>query len=793
MESSTLQNMDTSLSVTLHNTKESSNTSPDESAMLYPEYKYFDTAINGWDHRNHVRSEFVTKPEMQDTGRTIFRFPEIYLDYFRVNRSVKGYRNSCFADFLPIDIDSTDLNAAFKDTTDFLHHLETQYDISLSQVFVWFSGAKGFHIEIPIGMLGEVDPSEKLPFHFKRMVESIWTDWNFDMSIYDINRLFRSENTINSKTGLYKIYLPNILEMDMKTILDLAKRPGPVFDTNLLYDVEVSERLAKEFESILNEPRSAKPAKRITRKPNWESLLQSIPDEGNRNNTAFEIARGMRMDNHSMDSVQENLKGWNKSLKSPLDELELKTVIKSVFSKPPSIRTMETSQDFYPRSDTGNAELFADVHKGITRFDHTRKKWFIYNDQYWVRDETEQIYHLAKVAARKLQELAIHVPFEEERKKALSWAIGSENLNRIKSALQIASSISPIAVKQSDWANNDYLIQFENGVYDLKTSEFRDGLPEDMNFQSTGYEYDAEAACPIWEEKLLEMMKGDSEMVSFLQRAIGYSLTGVTSEQCLFFLTGDGSNGKSVVLDTLLALLGGYANHSPFSTFEAKDNDKSNDLARLVGTRLVSSSESSQTRRLNEERIKAITGSDQITARFLYQEYFTYTPQFKIWLAVNSLPEIRGTDNGIWRRIKVIPFDVSFKGREDRFLTQKLRKELPGIMNWAIRGATEWMSTSLSEPKRVAMATDTYRSESDTVAAFLEEKIYNDPALKVSASVLFAKFREYCHNSGIYPMTQAMFGSQMRQLDYDKKKSGGTYWYIGITLQNPDDVAPPWE
>jgi len=240
----------------------------------------------------------------------------------------------------------------------------------------------------------------------------------------------------------------------------------------------------------------------------------------------------------------------------------------------------------------------------------------------------------------------------------------------------------------------------------------------------------------------------------------------------------------------LLSLLGTYAANSPFSTFEAKDYERSNDIARLVGARFVSSSESSQSRRLNEERIKAITGGDKITARFLYQEFFTYAPKFKIWFAVNALPEIRGTDNGIWRRIKVVPFDVSFKGREDYQLTDKLRNELPGIMNWAIRGAHMWMRNGLPEPPRVKDATNEYRSESDIVAAFIDEKAIRNPALNIKAGTLYKVFRDYCLQTGQHAMTSAMFGRQMRQLGYDKRKSNGTMQYEGIGFEDPYERAP---
>jgi len=716
--------------------------------LAYPEFKYRDTTTGGWDYRNNVKDGFITNPKMEDAGETVFRFPRSYLEQCVQTQSVTGYNGECYADFLPLDIDSKNLDFALKQLKDFLQYLEVEYEISPADLPVWFSGSKGFHIAIPTLMFGSVEPSVELPTYFKALVETSWGDWEFDMKIYDMNRLLRCENTINSKSNLYKIRIPNVLNMDLETIMKMAKEPGVVSDPEELYDVRVSERLANEFKAVQTNTSSSVDPGQISRKPDWESLIKTSVSRGSRNNTAFDIARGMKMDGLTKEAVVDNLNGWNTSLPEPMDNKEVESIIKSVFSKQRiDISPIESTIN-YKHSDYGNAELFVELHQNITRFDHTRKKWYLWNGQYYKMDETEQIYHIAKDTARKRQEIAMSVSFDEERKKDLKWAIGIENMSRFRNMLSIAEAFTPIAVTADAWESGDYLIQFENGVYDLERAKFRDGQSQDMNYQSTGFAYDPDANCPIWENAILEMMNGDTEMVNFLQHALGYSLTGLTTEQCLFILTGGGSNGKSVVLDTLLSLLGGYGSNSPFSTFEAKNNETSNDIARLFGTRLVSSSESSQSRRLDEERIKAITGSDKITARFLYQEFFTYTPKFKIWFAVNTLPEIRGTDNGIWRRIKVVPFDVSFQGREDRSLTQKLHHELPGIMNWAIQGAHQWMSHGLPIPSRVKDATDIYRSNSDIVAAFLDEKVSKDLVLKIKASVLYKVFREYCIQSG---------------------------------------------
>jgi putative DNA primase/helicase len=446
----------------------------------------------------------------------------------------------------------------------------------------------------------------------------------------------------------------------------------------------------------------------------------------------------------------------------------------------------------YPHTDSGNAELVVSMYFNKLKYDHDQQKYFIYNDQYWIMDNKETIIQYGKAAARMRQELSIYIENPNLSDAEFEFGVRSENLSKIRNAFKIARSDDRIAVETSNWSNNEYLVQFSNGLYDIEREVFRSGTPEDMIRQTVGYNYDSGAVCPVWDKALLEMMEGNLDLVQYIQTAVGYSLTEKTTEQCLFFLTGDGANGKSVFLNMLLLLLGGYALNTPFSVLEAKKrSSNSNDLARLVGARLITSSESSESGRLNEERVKGMTGGDSITARFLYKEHVTFIPGFKIWGAVNTLPEIHGTDNGIWRRIRVIPFNASFLGREDQHLGQKLHRELPGIMNWAIEGAHEWKRHGLIEPKIVVDATKTYRADSDIVGSFLDTTVEKNPSDKIQASALFQEFMSYCTNAGLTPGTQTKFGRQMRSLGYKSTKLSGTTWYEGISNRNakPVDVS----
>lgn len=353
--------------------------------------------------------------------------------------------------------------------------------------------------------------------------------------------------------------------------------------------------------------------------------------------------------------------------------------------------------------------------------------------------------------------------------------------------LDIAKTMKPIATVRTDWNNHPWLLQCENGTINIKTFYFTPGKPDLLMDQSVGYEYDANVQCPKWQKFLLEIMDGDMELVDFLQRAVGYSLTGETSEQCLFLLHGNGANGKSVFLTIIRSLLNDYAADSPFAAIEYRRRQQnSNDLARLDSKRLVTTSESGSTGRLNEERIKAITGGDPITARFLFKEFFTFFPQFKLWCAFNFLPKVHDNSYGFWRRIRLIPFLKKFEGSDaNPQLTDELKKELSGILNWALEGAQIWLVKELAPPNAVLKATSNYQSESDVVSEFLDIATIKSKNYKVRAKQLYDAFVEWHtteYSDGL--LSQTDFGRRMTAKSFQRRRIGARRLthYIGLGL-----------
>jgi putative DNA primase/helicase len=370
----------------------------------------------------------------------------------------------------------------------------------------------------------------------------------------------------------------------------------------------------------------------------------------------------------------------------------------------------------------------------------------------------------------------------------MAWAVKSESRERINAALDLAQSVDRIAVTGDDWDADKWLLGVGDGVVDLRTGEFREGRREDSLTLSTNVAYDPQATCPRWRKFLDEIFNDNFELSDYIQRAVGYSLSGNVREHCLFLCYGTGRNGKSVFLNTIASMLGDYATGTPFSTFEMSryQSQSTNDLAALRGKRFVSARETQEARRLNEARVKAVTGGDPITARFLYAEFFTYFPQFKFWLAVNHKPIIRDTSEGMWSRVRLIPFTVSFRGREDKKLEDTLRGELPGILGWALAGCRKWQELDgLAEPQVVIRATKEYKEESDPVGVFLAECTEPKPNFSATtdAKALYDFYVSWCEDAGEEPLSQTAFGRRLAEKGYEKiRTSNGRNAYRGIDV-----------
>ncbi|HTV57671.1 MAG TPA: phage/plasmid primase, P4 family [Verrucomicrobiae bacterium] len=446
------------------------------------------------------------------------------------------------------------------------------------------------------------------------------------------------------------------------------------------------------------------------------------------------------------------------------------------------------SKPLPPRTDAGNAEGFAAKYGDLLRFDHSHRRWLYWSGERWEEDTLEGVLLLAKSAARHRLELVAKCMKDDEKdfKAEVAWCIESEQRHRIRAALDLARAERPLSTSGEEFDKDQWLLGVENGVVDLRTGNLREARREDWITRSTRFPFDERAGCPRFEQFLCEIFEYDRELIEFVWRAIGYSLTGSVNEQCFFACHGSGANGKSKLLGTLHYVLGDYALNLPFSTFELKQRSAiPNDLVRLESRRYVTALESAEGVQLNEQRIKTLTGGDPITARLLYKEFVTFDPTHKLWLAFNHKPIITDDTPAIWRRVRLIPFNHKFEGQEDdKDLLEKLKAEASGILASAVRACLEWQQGGLGTPRAVAEATSEYQEESDQVAAFLGEVCTVEECKAAPCSDLFSRYVKWTEQSGENPMTRMAFSERLEGKGFRKKRRGheNVWVWLGIGL-----------
>ena len=441
----------------------------------------------------------------------------------------------------------------------------------------------------------------------------------------------------------------------------------------------------------------------------------------------------------------------------------------------------------YPQNDTGNAQRFVTWLHGRVIYVPELKTWYAWDGRNWREDNDGGIMRLADEHACELLAAAAKMEDQDKRDKAGKHALGMGNVKPIQSMLEMVRCHRDIVVHLDRLDTNPFLLGVQNGVVNLRTGKFRQAQRQEFVTRKAGTRYDAKADCPVWKRVLNEVMGGNQELVTYIQKYIGYTLTGDTSDQSFFFLVGGGRNGKSTVVELVQKLLGQYGQRASQSVFVANPhgNEPSNDLARLAGARFVVGSEVEEGSRLAENRIKDLTGGDTITGRFLYKQPFDFRPVLKLWLFGNHKPEIRGADDGIWRRIRLIPFTVQIAAEKvDPYLSAKLAAELPGVLNWALAGVKMWLAEGLKAPAVVLDAGVQYREEEDLFGEFLTETTVSAPNLKVRRRALYAAYKEWSEEQG-HRHYLAAKGLVRRMRDrgiVEGRDANGRYW-LGLALR----------
>ena len=404
-----------------------------------------------------------------------------------------------------------------------------------------------------------------------------------------------------------------------------------------------------------------------------------------------------------------------------------------------------------------------------------KKQWMIWNGCYW---EADQCAYIKKLAYHFVQEAKAALVDQKSFTDATNLS-SFESVQRLENISKFAAINR--AVKASEFDTDPFVLATKDKWIDLRTGQPSNPNPNMLVSKAISVSYEPKAECPVFLNFLNDVFENNQELISFVQQAVGYSLTGSTSEQCLFIMIGDGANGKSTFINVINKLLGSYGTTAASHTLIANGGGSiGDDLVDLIGARLITVSETEEGQSLAEAKIKQMTGGDTLKARPLYGTFVEFSIIGKLWLATNSLPQINNTDHGIWRRIKAIPFNRTFMAKEqDKNLSDKLLEELPGILNWAIQGCLEWQKDELQTPQIIEDQVAEYKSAMDSISQFIQDECELGKEHSHAASKFFQAYRDWCSGAGRKPQSQTAFKRSLEKLTgvYQHRSSNGLQWH----------------
>jgi putative DNA primase/helicase len=440
----------------------------------------------------------------------------------------------------------------------------------------------------------------------------------------------------------------------------------------------------------------------------------------------------------------------------------------------------------YNLTDSGNSERLVARHGNKVRY--VREwGWMLYDGRRWVKVDQARIVELAKETVRAMQKEAAELEDDSARSQLGKWAFDSESAYRLSAMVGLAKGA--LYAEAADFDKDTWLLNVWDGTINLRTGELKEHDPKDMVTKLAPVEYHGESDGKQWQAFLLEVFNNDADLIDYVQRAVGYALTGQTTEDKFFIAYGSGRNGKSTLFGVLQAALGDYASTASANLILSQGNypKQSYDLASLIGTRFVTVYETESDKRLDVATVKQLTGGDMVTAAAKYEKPVTFRPQLKLFLSTNNKPKVDEVTPAIWERIKLIPFDVSFVGREDTGMEEKLLKELSAILRWAVDGTRKWLENGLNEPESVVEATKDYKSEQDDLDEFIRECCVIDARASVTASKLYDAYQTWLDRDVEDRLSKTAFGAEMGKR-YKKKRARGGYTYYGVGLN--DSLTP---
>lgn len=446
----------------------------------------------------------------------------------------------------------------------------------------------------------------------------------------------------------------------------------------------------------------------------------------------------------------------------------------------------------YEPTDVGNAYRLRDL-LGLVRYS-PEAGFYLYRDGAWEPDRLNRVRTVAQTIGASIQDEAVKLnggPIDGNTPpdilKLHAWGRSSQTTRRIDSMIQELAALEGVAIEIETFDAHPHLLACLNGVVDLRTGVLQPHSPDLFISRRLEVNYNPDATAPRWESFLDEVFPTQPDLPAYMRRLVGYGITGETSEQCFVIHWGQGANGKSIFTEALSDVFEAVTNTTPFSTFEEKPSGGiPNDVAALKGARLVFASEGERGRPMAEAVIKRVTGRDRITARFMRKEFFTFTPTFLLQLATNFKPSFRGQDEGLWRRVKLIPWLRYFAPEErDHYLHLKLQAEAEGILAWAVKGAQEWYDQGLGDPPAVVEATQSYRETSDSLGGFFPGVLVEDKTGEVLGSDAYKAYGHWTEDEDLplrERMTRRAFYSAMEERGISRVRKEKGVTLLGVRL-----------
>jgi putative DNA primase/helicase len=457
---------------------------------------------------------------------------------------------------------------------------------------------------------------------------------------------------------------------------------------------------------------------------------------------------------------------------------------------PVTVRPVDALEE--RETELGLARRFVRLIGSNFRFVPATRTWLAWVETHWARAQGGEVERAAKYVVDSLFIEVMSEPDPDRKRVRAKFALAAQSARAIRNMLTLAETELEIALPPDALDRDGWLLNFQNGTLELRgTPRLRPHRREDLITKCLPVRYEPGAACPIFLAFLERIFEGNRDLIRFVQRAVGYSLVGAIFDQIILFCWGTGANGKSTLLHALAKLLGDYAATLAAETLLARKADPAlamNDLSTLQGARFVIAVESDMGRRLAEARVKQLTSVEPIKVKRLFADVYTIAPTFKIWIASNHKPRITGTDEAIWRRVKLIPFAVGIPDAEqDPTLGAKLEAEREGILAWAVQGCLDWQREGLAAPEKIREATAAYREQMDSMASFLAERCSVDTGATVTATELYDAFLDWSKRSGETPPPKQTFGLLLQERGFTSTRTNRSRKWLGLRVLTPLD------